>query len=102
MDHLPFHLIRKGDSMLKYLPDVVTLEYESDKCIGCGMCEIVCPHGVFRVRGKPAELLDRDRCIECGACAGNCPVEAIHVRTGVGCAAGIIFSKFSGSDTVCC
>ena len=75
---------------LTYLKNVVTLRLDTDKCIGCGMCEIVCPHRVFRIEDKKALITDRDACMECGACALNCPVEAITVQSGVGCAAAVI------------
>lgn len=35
-----------------YLEDVVTLECDREKCIGCGMCTVVCPHGVFILKDK--------------------------------------------------
>ena len=85
----------------QYLKDVVTLAYDEDKCIGCGMCEVVCPHGVFIVESGKARITDRDNCMECGACEMNCPVEAITVRAGVGCAAGIIAGTYSGSNSDC-
>jgi ferredoxin len=33
----------------KYLKNVTTLTYDSDKCTGCGKCTEVCPHNVFTV-----------------------------------------------------
>ena len=30
-----------------YLPGVSTLELDREACVGCGMCEEVCPHQVF-------------------------------------------------------
>jgi len=75
---------------LTYLKDVVTLKLDEEKCTGCGMCLDVCPHEVFKMNTRHAEIRDRDACMECGACALNCPVKAITVDAGVGCASGLI------------
>lgn len=69
---------------LKYLKNVVTLKLNPDKCIGCGVCGEVCPHGVFVVENRKARIEDKDNCMECGACAKNCLVGAINVKAGVG------------------
>jgi NAD-dependent dihydropyrimidine dehydrogenase PreA subunit len=69
---------------LRYLENVSTLSLEKDKCIGCGLCAVVCPHRVFEVSGKKAEIKDLNACIECGACVINCPVQAVKVNPGVG------------------
>jgi Fe-S-cluster-containing hydrogenase component 2 len=34
-----------------YLKDVVTLNLNEEKCIGCGMCIEVCPHAVIGMNG---------------------------------------------------
>ncbi len=82
---------------LRYLPGVVTLALDAEKCTGCGMCAEVCPHGVFEV-GRKAEIVDRDACMECGACARNCPVGALSVDAGVGCAQAIILGALKGTE----
>ncbi|MCP5107102.1 MAG: 4Fe-4S dicluster domain-containing protein [bacterium] len=84
-----------------YLKEVVTLELNGDKCIGCGMCVSVCPHAVFEINEKKAFISDRDACMECGACAQNCPVQAIEVRSGVGCAHALIQGALKGKEACC-
>ncbi len=86
---------------LIYLTDVVTLQLIEEKCIGCGQCEIVCPHRVFACNESKAHIVNRDLCIECGACSTNCPVAAINVDAGVGCASAIIYSWFTGKEPSC-
>jgi len=85
----------------RYLKDVATLRLAADKCIGCGRCEEVCPHRVFSVNDNKAQIVDKDLCMECGACAKNCPVNAITVKTGVGCAAAVIMGWLKGSEPSC-
>jgi ferredoxin len=87
---------------LEYLKDVVTLEVNEEKCIGCGMCLDVCPHAVLSMNGRQHIMIhNRDACMECGACSRNCPVDAIFVVTGVGCAAAVI-NTLLGREGACC
>lgn len=79
--------------MIKYISSEITLELQQDICVGCGLCETVCPHRVFKVKNKKAEILRKEQCMECGACASNCPVHAIDLEAGVGCAIAILASK---------
>ena len=88
-------------SKLRYLRNVVTLELDAEKCIGCGMCEEVCPQGVFVIAEEKTKIVDRDACMECGACARNCPVEALSVDAGVGCATGVIMGVLRGEEPCC-
>ncbi|NJB67911.1 NAD-dependent dihydropyrimidine dehydrogenase PreA subunit [Desulfobaculum xiamenense] len=91
----------------RYIPGVVSLEFDEKACVGCGLCIQVCPHRVFELVAGRARMRDRDACIECGACALNCPPEAIRVTPGVGCAAHIIKSWLATlglcrSSSSCC
>lgn len=86
-----------------------TLVYDADLCVGCNMCSIVCPHGVFspaepvRPGSKQlkARLLHPEDCMECGACALNCLTNAIRVESGVGCASAMIYAALTGKEVSC-
>ncbi len=88
---------------LRYLENVVTLEYDPSKCTGCGKCLEICPHAIFAMGedGK-AKMGDRDLCIECGACMLNCPFGAITVRQGTGCAYAIMIAALRGKPAPVC
>lgn len=79
-----------------------TLQYDPELCINCGMCSVVCPHGVFAAGDGVARLVHREACMECGACQLNCPVEAIMVESGVGCAAAMIRAALTGRKAPTC
>jgi len=85
----------------QYLKNVVTLKLDTEKCVGCGMCVNVCPHGVFQLSDGKARIADIESCMECGACAKNCAFSAITVTPGVGCAAAIIKGMLTGSEPSC-
>ena len=87
---------------LVYLRGVTTLELDQGLCIGCGECETVCPHAVLVMIDGLAAIRDRDACMECGACATNCEMEAITVRSGVGCATAVINAALGRESTCCC
>lgn len=86
---------------LQYLKNVSTLKINHERCKGCGVCTMVCPHAVFAISEGKAHITDVNRCMECGACAKNCQYDAISVRSGVGCAAGIINGILNNSEPTC-
>lgn len=45
-------------------------------CIGCGMCEKVCPFDAVKVENNLARI-DPDKCMVCGLCVQKCPTNAI-------------------------
>lgn len=54
-----------------------TKEYCSVGCIGCKMCEKVCPTSAISVTQNFATI-DYQKCINCGECAQKCPKKIIH------------------------
>ncbi len=82
---------------MEYISEFNTLKMEEDKCVGCGLCQTVCPLRVIEVINRKATLQHPKRCIECGACMSNCPTSAVTVEAGVGCAQAI----FNGGSCNC-
>ena len=85
----------------RYLKGVTTLVFNTAKCTGCGRCSEVCPHGVFEMSNRKAQIIEKDLCMECGACALNCPAKAVEVNAGVGCATAIINGFITGGEPTC-
>ncbi len=61
------------------------------KCVGCGLCMVVCPSQCITVetaedangRRYPSRYeIDTTRCIFCGYCEEACPVNAIFMGRG--------------------
>ena len=54
---------------------------DEDKCIGCGVCETICPD-IFKIEGDKAEVIkketDNEKCVK--EAAESCPVEAIIIE----------------------
>ena len=78
-----------------------TLKLDTGRCINCKLCTRVCPHSVFAEGPKHVELAHPAACMECGACALNCQPEAIFVKSGVGCAAGILNGILRNTEPTC-
>ncbi len=51
------------------------IKIDPKKCIGCGMCEVLCPMGNLAVRGSFA--VPGSRCTMCYRCISRCPEQAI-------------------------
>jgi ferredoxin len=86
---------------IAYLRNVVTLNFDAEKCTGCGTCLSVCPRAVLARSNGRVRIVDRDACIECGACKKNCPEGALTVKSGVGCATAVI-NQMLGRKGACC
>ncbi len=51
----------------------------SEKCLGCGACESLCPVGAIKLK-KGKAVIDTKKCIKCGSCMSLCPAEAIVIK----------------------
>jgi NAD-dependent dihydropyrimidine dehydrogenase PreA subunit len=79
-----------------------TLTFTPERCNGCRMCLMVCPHAVFEPDGKVVKPAHPYRCMECGACRKNCPTGALTVNSGVGCATAMFMAALKGKDEAEC
>jgi len=82
--------------------EINTLRFNSEACIGCGMCSSVCPHAVFGRNGRETQLVRPVACMECGACRLNCPAGAVTVDSGVGCAYALMRDALFGKKEATC
>jgi NADH-quinone oxidoreductase subunit I len=80
----------KRDLPGTYRGMIALLKYddETEKCVGCDLCEAACPSRVItvisaEVEGEPMKryakeyYMDMTRCLFCGLCVDACPVDAL-------------------------
>ena len=58
--------------------------FNMDKCIGCGLCEELCPaDAIFSREDEEGKLVPYvkypEECWHCGSCRQDCPQEAIGI-----------------------
>lgn len=63
------------------------VNFDSEKCKGCGLCASVCPKKIIGLTGetnskgfKTPEINEHDKCIGCASCAVICPDCAVEVE----------------------
>lgn len=52
--------------------------YTASKCVGCGGCAEVCPHGCHSMTDGEHHF-DRTACVACGKCVQVCPAHALEL-----------------------
>ncbi len=64
--------------------ELITAEVDEELCIGCGLCESLCPYGaISMVELNPHKLISQTtdvQCKACGICVASCPIGARDLR----------------------
>jgi len=63
----------------KVRTEAITALVDEDLCIGCGLCEEICPYGAPKIQSQKSEIREI-LCRGCGSCAAECPRRAITMR----------------------
>ncbi|MCG2677311.1 NADH-quinone oxidoreductase subunit NuoF, partial [bacterium] len=60
--------------------DLIQYSVIEENCIGCQVCNKVCPTKAISGKKKEPQKIDQKKCIKCGACYDACKFEAIGVE----------------------
>jgi len=63
----------------KVRTEAITAVVDEEACIGCGLCEEICPYGAPKSEDGKSEIREV-LCRGCGSCAAECPRQAISMR----------------------
>jgi heterodisulfide reductase subunit A len=69
--------ILMGDRKVR--TEAITAVVDEDLCIGCGLCEEICPYGAPKIEDRKSKIREI-LCRGCGSCAAECPRRAITMR----------------------
>lgn len=74
----PAHIVRDSFTIGKTAEQVPGY-YVGERCIGCKLCNAVCPQECIDTAKTPA-VIDQHHCLHCGRCAEVCPQQVIEKR----------------------
>lgn len=67
-------------SIFSTKPIVGKIEIDKNKCIGCGLCQKVCPNDTITITDNNKRKIEIKECLTCFECQRVCPVSAIKYQ----------------------
>lgn len=58
---------------------MMSIRVDDKKCVGCGVCQEICPLDCIRMNEDHRPYVRYDKCWYCGSCQIDCPQEAIKI-----------------------
>lgn len=76
----------------------------SYNCIGCGLCEAVCPKQCIKIDEKYniglLPKVDENKCINCGLCIETCPTDSLNDREKIESVLNVYKGKSKDKDVI--
>lgn len=61
----------------------MSIAIDSEKCVGCGRCGLVCPGSLIKMNGSGRAYIKYPKdCWGCTSCVKECPVNAVEFFLG--------------------
>lgn len=73
--HINEHRCPSGECI-----DLISYNVNSEKCVGCLLCQKKCPVGAISGKVKQAQTIDTGKCIKCGRCKDVCRFDAVEIK----------------------
>ncbi|HDS09062.1 MAG TPA: hypothetical protein ENN73_02440, partial [Firmicutes bacterium] len=72
---------RRNKQVQNYVSENFTLSLDKDKCLTCGICEELCPVGIFDVELRYMRIIKKNlnKCLKDMLCVKSCPVNALQI-----------------------